>query len=183
MPWVRQLAAATAIAGGLIWISTVVMTALRPIGHSGAARSTLDLHPTILVAFVLMAWSATGLASDLRPSRLAWTGAAVSWIAVALFSVNVAVVLATGDYAPVWLTHYSAFFLMALGMSLLGVAALRLRALSLAPVIAMTIAPLPTPLGNMQDDRVLLWLPLGVGSLAVGIAIAFTRRAARGSVV
>lgn len=183
MLWVRQFAAAPAITGGLIWISTVLMTALRPIGYSGAARSTVDLHPTILVAFVLMAWSVTALASDLRPSRLAWMGAAASWIAVALFSVNVAVVLATGDDAPVWPTHYSAFFLMALGTSLLGVAALRLRALPLAAVIAMIIAPLPMPLGNMQDDRVLLWLPLGVGSLAVGIAIAFTRPAARGSVV
>ena len=80
----RKLAAAAAIVGGLIWVSSVVITALRPIGHSGVARSTLDLDPVILVAFVLMAWSATALASDLQPSRVAWTGAAVSWIGVAL---------------------------------------------------------------------------------------------------
>lgn len=175
----RKFAAAAAIVGGLIWVSTVVITALRPIGHAGAARSTLDLHPTILMAFVLMAWAASTLASDLQPSRLARAGAVVSWIAVALFNVNVAVVLATGDDAPVWLTHYSAFFFIAAGMSLLGVAALRLGALPLAAAIAMIIAPLPMPLGNMQDDRVLLWLPLGVGSLALGLAMAFTRRASR----
>ena len=177
----RKLAAAAAIVGGLIWVSSVVITALRPIGHSGVARSTLDLDPVILVAFVLMAWSATALASDLQPSRVAWTGAAVSWIAVALLGVNVAVVLATGDDAPVWPTHYAAFFFMALGMSLLGVAALRVRALPLAAGIAMIVAPLPMPLGNMQNDSVLLWLPLGVGSLAAGIAMGFARRAARRS--
>lgn len=95
-----------------------------------------------------MAWSTTALASDLRPSRLAWTGVGVSWIAVALFSVNVAVVLATGDDAPVWPTHYAAFFFMALGVSLLGVAALRARALPLAVGVAMIVAPLPMPLGT-----------------------------------
>lgn len=176
-----RLAAAAAIVAGLIWVATIVITALRPIGYPGAHRSTLDLHPLILVAFVLMAWSTTALASDLRPSRLAWTGVGVSWIAVALFSVNVAVVLATGDDAPVWPTHYAAFFFMAVSMSLLGVAALRARALPLAAGIAMIVAPLPMPLGNMQDDRVLLWLPLGVGALALGIARSFARHLARRS--
>ena len=154
----RKIAAAAAIGGGLIWMTTVVITALRPIGYQGAHRSTLDLHPLILVAFVLMAWSATALAQDLQPSRLARAGAVASWIAVALFSVNVAVVLATGDDAPVWPTHYAAFFFIALGMSLLAVAALRLGALPVAATIAMIVAPLPMPLGNMQDDSVLLWL-------------------------
>lgn len=175
----RDFAAGAAIVGGLVWISTVVITALRPIGHVGAARSTLDLHPTILVAFVLMAWSATALASNLRPSRTAWGGAAASWLAVVLFSVNVAVVLATGDDAPVWLTHYSAFLFMELGMTLLGLAVLRRRAAPVIAAIAM-IAPLVVmPLGNMQDDRVLLWLPLGLASLALGIVLVSRRRTAR----
>ncbi|MGH2451890.1 MAG: hypothetical protein ACRDGE_11615 [Candidatus Limnocylindria bacterium] len=168
MPAVREFAAGAAVVGGLIWIATVVMTALRPIGLAGAHRSTLDLHPTILVAFVLMALAATKLASELGASRLAWAGAVGSWIAVALFSVNVAVVLATGDDASVWLTHYSSFFLMALGLGLLGVAVLRRRAAPASLAIAMIAPPILMPLGQMQDDRVLLWLPLGLASIALG---------------
>lgn len=171
-------AAAAAIAGGLIWIATVVITASRPIGTAGAHRSTLDLHPTILVAFVLMASAASACASRLRPGRLGWTGAAVCWIGVALFTVNVAFVLATGDDAQVWLTHYAGFFLMALGISLVGVAGLLARALPLAAGIAMVVAPLVMPLGNGQDARVLLWLPLGLASLALGVAMLVMRRRA-----
>lgn len=172
----RDFAAGAAIVGGLIWMTTVVMTALRPLGHFGAHRSTLDLHPTILVAFVLMAWAATTLASELRPSRLAWAGAAASWIAVALFSLNVAVVLATGDDAPVWPTHYSSFFLMALSISLLGVATLRRRAVPAAYAITMIGPVVLMPFGNAQDDRVVLWLPLGVGAIACGITVWAIRR-------
>jgi hypothetical protein len=163
----------------LIWISTVLITALRPLGYSGAARSTLDLHPVILVSFVLVASTATAFASDLGSSRLAWAGAATSWIAVALFSVNVAVVLATGDDAPVWPTHYSSFFLMALGTGLVGAAALRLRAIPAAVAIAMIAPALPMPFGNMQDDRVLLWLPLGVAWIVLGVVMRPRRATAR----
>ena len=169
--------------GGLIWVTTVLITALRPVGHPGAARSTLDLHPMILVSFVLMAWALTALASSRLKSRLAFVGAGLSWIAVALFSVNVAVILVTGDDAPVWPTHYSSFFLMAVSLALLGLTALRLRALPLATAIAMTVAPLAMPFGNMQDHRVLLWLPLGFGSIAAGIGMAFARRSSRGGMV
>lgn len=35
---------------------------------------------------------------------------AATTLASVLFTVNVVVVLATGDDAPVWPTHYSAFF-------------------------------------------------------------------------
>lgn len=176
----RNVATGAAIIGGLVWITTVLITALRPVGQPGAHRSTLDLHPTILVAFVLMAWAATSLALSLRPSLIAWAGSAVSWIAVALFSVNVAVVLATGDDAPVWLTHYSAFFLISLGMALLGFSALRKRVISVIAAIVMIAPPLLMPLGNMQDHRVLLWLPLGPASVALGIVLASGRRSRSG---
>lgn len=85
-----------------------------------------------------------------------------------LFSVNVGVVLATGDDAPVWLTHYSAFFFMALGVALLGIAAVRRGALPAIAGTLMIVPPLVMPIGNMQDHRVLLWLPLGLASLTLG---------------
>lgn len=169
--------AAAAIVGGLIWMATVFITALRPIGIGGAYRSTLDLHPMILVSFILMASAASACASRLRLGRLGWTGAAVCWIGVAVFTVNVAFVLATGDDAPVWLTHYAGFFLMAVGISLVGVAGLLARALPLAAGVAMVVAPLVMPLGNGQDARVLLWLPLGIASLALGVATLVTGHA------
>lgn len=178
VPWSRTLAAAAAaLVGGIIWIATVIITALRPDGIGGAYRSTLDLHPMILVSFVLMASAASAFASRLRPGRLGWAGAAVCWIGVALFTVNVAFVLATGDDAPVWLTHYAGFFLMALGISLVGMAGLLARALPLAAGVAMIVAPLVMPLGNGQDARVLLWLPLGIASLALGVATLVTGHA------
>lgn len=176
----RNVATGAAIIGGLVWITTVLMTALRPVGQPGAYRSTLDLHPTILVAFVLMAWAATSLALRLQPSIIAWAGSAVSWLAVALFSVNVAVLLATGDDAPVWRTHYSAFFSMALGMALLGFAALRKRVIPVIAAIVMIAPPLLMPVGNNQDHRVLLWLTLGLASVALGIVLASGRRSRSG---
>jgi heme exporter protein D len=168
---VHRLAVAAALVGGAVWTATVLLTALRPVGSSGAARSTLDLHPTILVSFVLMASSATAFASYLRPSKVAWAGIAASWLAVALFSVNVAVVVGTGDDAPVWPTHYASFFFMALAMALLGIAGLQHRAVPAAAAFAMIPPPMLMPFGNMQDGRVMLWLPLGIASLALAILL------------
>ncbi|MEX2046882.1 MAG: hypothetical protein WEE03_06940 [Chloroflexota bacterium] len=167
----RRVAAAAAIVGGLIWCATVLITALRPAGYAGSYRSTLDLHPTILVAFALIALAATILASDLQPSRLAWVATGICWIGLALLSVNVAFVIATGDDAPVWPTHYGAFFAMALGLAFLGIAALRCRAIRAVAGILMIVPPLVMPAGNMQDDRVLLWLPLGAAALALGTVL------------
>ena len=163
--------------GGVIWIGTVVITAMRSEGAYGSYRSTLDLHPLVLVAFVLMAAAATRLASEMGPSGLAWSGAATVWIGVALFSVNVAFILATGDDAPAWPTHYAGFFLMAVGIALVGVAALRRKTTSPALAVPMIAAPVIMPLGNAQDDRVLLWLPLGLASLAMGLVLVARRRA------
>lgn len=179
MPAVRQFAAGAAVIGGLIWIATVVMTAARPIGVAGAHRSTLDLHPTILIAFALMAFAGTSLASEIGASRVAWVGAVVSWMAAALFSVNVAFVLATGDDTPVWPTHYLSFFLMALGLGLLGLAVLRRRAAPAVLAIAMIVPLFLMSFGQMQDDRVLLWLPVGLASLAIGAVLASMRPATR----
>lgn len=165
----RRVAAVAAIVGGLIWCATVLITALRPA--AGSYRSTLDLHPTILVAFALIALAATILASDLQPSRLAWGAAAVCWVGCALFSVNVAFILATGDDAPVWPTHYGAFFAMAFGLALLGIAAFRRRAVPAVAGILMIVPPLVMPAGSGQDDRVLLWLPLGAAALALGTVL------------
>jgi hypothetical protein len=109
-------------------MSTVVILALRPLGSAGAARSSLDLHPVILVAFFLMASSATAFARDLTSSRLAWTRRGNIVDSRRAVSVNVGFVLATVDDASVWPTHYSAFFFMALGFALVGIAGLRRRA-------------------------------------------------------
>lgn len=172
MPAMRHLAAVAAVVGGLMWTATVVMTALRPVGTSWMYRSTLDLHPTILVAFVLMASAATKLAWDFGASRLARAGTMGSWIAVALLSVNVAFVLATGDDAPVWLTHYASFLAMALGLGLLGLAVLRRRAAPKVVAIAMVVPLFLMPLGQMQDDRALLWAPVGLASIALALVLA-----------
>lgn len=175
----RAFAVAGAALGGVIWIVTVVITAMRSEAAYGGYRSTLDLHPLMLVAFVFMAAAATRLASEMCPSGLASSGAATAWIGVALFSVNVAFILATGDDAPVWPTHYAGFFLLALGIALVGVAALRRGTTSPALAVPMIAAPVMMPLGNAQDDRVLLWLPLGLASLAMGLVLVSRRRARR----
>ncbi len=155
--------------GGLIWSWTVIVTALRPVGVAGAHRSTLDLHPTILVSFVLLGVAATALARSTLKRRSAWTGAALVWLGTMMFSVNVAFVLATGDDAPVWPTHYLGIFIVALGSSLLGVAILRSRVMPAAVGLLMIAALLVLPLSQMQDSRVWLWLPLGVAWLLVGL--------------
>jgi hypothetical protein len=65
----------------------------------------------------------------------------------------------------VWPTHSSAFFFMALGFVLVGIAGLRRRAAPAIAAILMIVPPLVMPIGNLQDHRVLLWLPLGLASL------------------
>ncbi len=112
---VRLLIAAAATLGGLIWSWTVITTALRPVGVPGAHRSTLDLHPTILVAFILIGVAATALAGWILKSRLAWAGATLVWLGALVFAINVAFVLTTGDDAPVWPTHYLGIFVVASG--------------------------------------------------------------------
>lgn len=174
----RELAGTAAIVGGLIWMTTVIQTALRPEGVPGWHRSTLDLHPLMLVAFVLIASAATKLASDLRPGRLAWAGAAVTWLGVAVFSVNVAFILATGDDRVVWPTHYGGFFVVALGLAVLGLAALRRRVIAAGLAAVMLAPPVLMPFGNAQDERVLLWLPLGFASVTLGIAVLARRHPA-----
>ena len=169
---VRLLTAAAATLGGLIWSWTVITTALRPVGVPGAHRSTLDLHPTILVAFILIGIAATTLAGWSLKSRLAWTGATLVWLGALVFAINVAFVLTTGDDAPVWPTHYLGIFVVALGSTILGTAILRARAMPTAIALVLIAAAPILPFSQMQDARVLLWLPLGGGWLALGLLLA-----------
>ncbi len=158
-----------AMLGSVIWFWTVIVTALRPVGVPGAHRSTLDLHPTILVSFVLMGAAAIAMAAWKLKSKLAWAAVIVIWLGVLIFSVNVAFVIVTGDDAPVWPTHYLGIFVVALGSSILGTTLVRTRTMSVAVSLIFIAAVLVLPLSQMQDRRVLLWLPLGVAWLVVGL--------------
>ncbi len=173
---VELLAAAAATLGGLIWSWTVITTALRPVGVPGAHRSTLDLHPTILVSFILIGVAATVLAGWILKRRLAWTGAALVWLGALIFAINVAFVLTTGDDAPVWPTHYLGIFVVALGSAIVGTAIFRARAMPAAVALVLIAAAPILSFSQMQNSRVLLWLPLGVGWLAVGLLMAWRRR-------
>lgn len=170
---VRLLTAAAATLGSLIWLWTVITTALRPTGVPGAHRSTLDLHPTILVSFILIGIAAAALAGWSLKSRLAWTGATLVWLGALVFAINVAFVLTTGDDAPVWPTHYLGIFVVALGSTTLGAAILRARAMPTAVALALIAAAPILLFSQMQNARVLLWLPLGGGWLAVGLLMAW----------
>ncbi len=176
---VGLLAAVPATLGGLIWSWTVITTALRPVGVPGAHRSTLDLHPTILVSFILFGVAATMLAGWFLKSRGAWTGATLVWLGALIFAVNVAFVLMTGDDAPVWPTHYLGIFVVGLGSSILGAAIFRAKVMPTAVTLVLIAAAPILLFSQMQTSRVLLWLPLGVGWLAVGFLM--TRRSGTGS--
>ena len=178
---VRLLTAAAATLGGIIWSWTVITTALRPVGVPGAHRSTLDLHPTILVAFILMGVAATALAGWRLKSRLAWTGATLVWLGALVFAINVAFVLTTGDDAPVWPTHYLGIFVVGLGSTIVGVAILRARVMPAAVALVLIAAAPILLFSQMQNARVLLWLPLGGGWLAVGLLLAWRSESGSGA--
>ena len=171
----RLLIGIAAILGGLIWSATVILTALRPVGVPGAHRSTLDLHPTILVSFILMGIAGTAL-TRIGPKTLpVRSGVALLWLGVMMFSVNVAFILATGDDAPVWPTHYLSILCVALGTSILGIVISRARTVPSWVGMVMVAASAVLPFSHMQDWRVLLWLPLGMGWLAVGLLMRWRR--------
>lgn len=99
-----------AMLGRVIWSWTVITTALWPIGVLGAHRSTLGLHPTILLSFFMIGTAATAMVAWKLTSKAAWIASTVNRLGVLIFVVNVAFVLTTGDDAPVWPTHYLGIF-------------------------------------------------------------------------
>ncbi len=166
----RPLLVALAGLGGALWTWTVVRIAVRPWDAALGYRPTLDLHPTMLASFVLIALAAT-LWTRAR-GRLGVAAIAVAWFGVVLMAVNVAFIITYETDEVVWPTHYFAIFLVALATTLLGAAALRER--SVHPGVAMLmLAAGPAALfANVQDDRIWLLLPLGASWLGVAGALA-----------
>ena len=165
-----RLASIAAMIGGLIWAAAVVATALRPSGVPAAFRPTVDLYPTELVSFILMAMATTALAASLARGRLARAAVILVWLGAAVFSVNVAFVITTGTDRDVWVTDYIGKFLVFIGSGVLGVALLRRGLVPVGVAILMLVTAVISPMTNDQDERVLLWLPLGLGWVAVGVA-------------
>jgi hypothetical protein len=145
------------------------MTALRPVGVPGAHRSTLDLHPIILVSFILMGIAASFIAKVVQKSWILRSGLSLVWLGAFLFSINVMFILATGDDAPVWVTHYSSIFFVALGTAFLGIALFRTGDLQGTIAIVMILATVALFFSQMQDSRVLFWLPLGIAWFLIGL--------------
>ncbi len=172
-PLTDLMIALAASLGGFVWSWTVIITALRPAGVPGAHRSTLDLHPTILVAFILMGAATNAIAAWKIRSRPARTAAMFVWFGTLIFAVNVTFILTTGDDAPVWPTHYLGIFVVALGSSILGPAMARASTASLVIPILLIAAVLVLPFSQMQDARVSTVqrgkvLPDGVGQGTYG---------------
>ena len=111
-----------------------------------------------------------------RRGWLAPSSLPLIWLGVVLFGVNVAFILATGDDGPVWPTHYSSILLVALGTTLLGVGLNRAGAVRSGAAALTVLATGVLPFSQMQDARVLLWLPLGLAWLALGWGVALPRR-------
>jgi hypothetical protein len=84
-------------------------------------------------------------------------------------------ILATGDDAPVWPTHYLSILCVALGTSILGFVLSRARTVPPWVGVMTVAASAVLPFSHMQDWRVLFWLPLGMGWLAVGLLTLWRR--------
>jgi hypothetical protein len=189
VPWRRSAGPALAVFGGAIWTLHALSLSARPEGCVGADcrlpgasnRPSEDLAWLFLLAVVALALAVSRLASGPSASgrRSFRAGTSLLWVGAVLLAAGIAVnAVLTGD-SPLWWLHDSdslGRLVPVAGAVLAGVGGLRAGGPLRWSGSALIVAALVSLLFNVQDERVLLSVPLGVAWLAFGISWAIRGR-------
>jgi len=185
VPWRWSASPALALFGGATWTLHALWLSARPEGcvqagcwYPGASnRPTEDLGWLLLLSVVALAVAVKRLAGGPSASgRGAFrAGTALLWVGGVLLAAGIVVNAALPGDSPLWWLHDTdslGRLVPVAGAFLTGVGGIRsggpLRWSGAALIVAAVVS-LPF---NVQDDRVLLSVPLGVAWLAWGISWA-----------
>jgi hypothetical protein len=169
-----------AVAGGVFWISSALITASKPRGCIGdecdfrTMRETGALDSILfLLALLLFAVGTGALVARLRNTgslgRLGRTG--LVFIAVGASLATIGMVLNVWDFSLVPAFIIPGLLAVIVGFLLLGVAVLRSEALPRWASVLLVVGALAMLGFNDQNWQALMAIPFGIGWIAVGYAL------------
>ena len=182
-----MLSGISAVLGGSLWLVHTMLLAVRPLGCVGQScfeggrhhRDSEDIAWVLLVSVLLLAvsvWAAPG--RDGRPRRLLSASFVLLTVGSALLVVGLIVNRGSSDGSALWWLYDSdtlGRIVPVLGTLMAGIGMLRDGTPRWLP--ALFIVAAAASLGvNIQDERVLLGLPVGLAWAARGVHLLLTRR-------
>ncbi|WP_210505734.1 hypothetical protein [Naasia sp. SYSU D00057] len=189
-PRVRSASSLTgisAVLGGSLWVGHTILLAVRPLGCVGQAcfegarrhRESEDIAGLLLVSVLLLAVSvAAALREDGRLGRFRLASLVLLVLGAALLALGIAVNRGSSDGATLWWLHDSdtlGRIVPVLGTLMAGIAMLRDGTPRWLPALFLLAAAASFGV-NIQDERALLGLPVGVAWAALGAHVLLVGR-------
>ena len=174
----KTVAAAAAIAGGLIFAGVTAVTVTRPEGRHGSYRHTDDLGPYLLVAAVLFAIAAVAFyRSGLTRGNSGRAGVALIGLGVAAVLGVLAYSVATDGFDSVWWVLFLGFLFILAGSLVTGAALAAARTIPAPTAYTFIATAVLMFLFNTEDGRAWLGVPFGLAWSWVGLTMLLRSRA------
>ena len=174
----KTVAAAAAIAGGLLFAGIAATTATRAEGRPGSYRDTDDLGPYLLAAAVLIAVAALAIH---RSGMIRGNSGRAS---VGLIGLGVAAVLGvltysvvTGKFDSVWWVLFLGFLIILAGSLVTGAALAAARSIPAPTAYTLIATAVLMFMFNTEDARAWLGVPFGLAWSWVGLTMLRRSRA------